>query len=69
MDTEINCVLVRVSVPIDRLCLKDDMEEEPVLADKTETGLKVDLKMRGCKNDMEKLLYWTYKETRCSFNN
>ena len=30
------------------------MEEEQVLLDKTETDLKVDLKMTGYKNDMEK---------------
>ena len=45
---------LRVSAIIDRLFLKDAMEEEQVLLDKTETDLKVDLKMTGYKNDIEK---------------
>lgn len=37
------------------------MEEELALPDKTESDLKVDLNMRGNKNDMEKMLHYKYK--------
>ena len=47
-------LILRVSASIDRLCLKDAMEKEQVLPDMIEIDLKVDLKMTGYKNDMEK---------------
>lgn len=43
-----------MSAFLGRLCLKDVMEKEHVLPDKTEADLKVDFKMTGYKNDMTK---------------
>lgn len=41
-------------VSIDRLCLEYVMDEKQILLDKIETDLKMDLKITGYKNDMEK---------------
>lgn len=41
-----------MSVPVDRLCLKDIVEEDQILPDQIE--LKVDFKMTHCKNEIEK---------------
>lgn len=43
-----------MSASRDRLCLKYVMEEEQILPNKIETDLKMDLKITGYKNDMEK---------------
>lgn len=43
-----------MSASIDRLCLEYVMEEEQILLDKIETDLKMDLKITGYKNNMEK---------------
>jgi len=53
-------LILRVSASIDRLCLKYVMEEGQVLLDKTETDLKMDLKMTT-KMIWKKMLHWTYK--------
>lgn len=48
---------LKVTAIIDRLYLKDDLKEEYGLPDKTETDLKVDLKVARIE---KKMLHWIY---------
>lgn len=39
------------------MCLKDDVQKKQILPDKIDSDLRVDFKMTGHKNDMEKRCY------------
>lgn len=47
-------LILQLSASVDRLNFTEVMKEEQVLLDKTNTDLKIDFKMAGYKNNMEK---------------
>lgn len=53
-----------MSASIDRYSVYKCYRKEQVLPDMTEIDMKVDLKIRGYKNDMGTMFHWTYKRNQ-----